>query len=77
MSRRIKLTIEYDGSAYHGWQYQDNAISVQEELRDALYKLTGEDIIPEGAGRTDAGVHARAGSLVLIQCQVYRQRNLQ
>lgn len=58
MSRRIKLTIEYDGSAYHGWQYQDNAISVQEELRDAIYKLTGEDIIPEGAGRTDAGVHA-------------------
>lgn len=56
--RTIKLTIEYDGTGYHGWQYQDNAISVQEVLSKALYKLTGEHIMPEGAGRTDAGVHA-------------------
>jgi tRNA pseudouridine38-40 synthase len=56
--RRIKLTIEYDGSKYHGWQYQDNAVSVQEVLSRAIKKLTGEDILPEGAGRTDAGVHA-------------------
>lgn len=56
--RRIKLIIEYDGSAYHGWQYQDNAVTVQEELRDAIEGLTGVSTIPEGAGRTDAGVHA-------------------
>lgn len=56
--RKIKLTIEYDGSRYHGWQYQDNAITVQEVLSGAIKKLTGEDILPEGAGRTDGGVHA-------------------
>lgn len=56
--RKIKLKIEYDGSKYHGWQYQDNAVSVQEVLSRAIKKLTGEDILPEGAGRTDAGVHA-------------------
>jgi tRNA pseudouridine38-40 synthase len=58
MTRNIKLTIEYDGSRYHGWQYQDNAISVQEVLSKAIKKLTGEDVIPDGAGRTDGGVHA-------------------
>lgn len=56
--RKIKITIEYDGSHYHGWQYQDNATSVQEILSKAIHKLTGEDIIPDGAGRTDGGVHA-------------------
>jgi tRNA pseudouridine38-40 synthase len=56
--RTIKLILEYDGAAYHGWQYQNNALSVQEVLSRAIYKLTGEDIMPEGAGRTDAGVHA-------------------
>jgi len=56
--RKIKLVIEYDGSEYHGWQYQKNALSVQEVLAKAIKKLTGEDVMPEGAGRTDAGVHA-------------------
>lgn len=56
--RKIKLVIEYDGAGYHGWQYQKNALSVQEVLAKAIKKLTGEDIIPDGAGRTDAGVHA-------------------
>lgn len=56
--RKIKLIIEYDGSKYHGWQYQENALSVQEVLAKAIKKLTGEDIMPDGAGRTDAGVHA-------------------
>ena len=56
--RKIKLIIEYDGSKYHGWQSQENALSVQEVLAKAIKKLTGEDIMPDGAGRTDAGVHA-------------------
>lgn len=56
--RKIKLVIEYDGSGYHGWQYQKNALSVQEVLSKAIKRLTGEDVIPDGAGRTDAGVHA-------------------
>lgn len=58
VNKKIKLTIEYDGSNYHGWQFQNNGISVQEVLHRALKKLTGENIMPEGAGRTDRGVHA-------------------
>lgn len=56
--RKIKLIIEYDGSSYNGWQFQKNAPSVQEALSRAIKKLTGEDILPDGAGRTDGGVHA-------------------
>lgn len=56
---RIKVTIEYDGSNFCGWQRQQNALSVQECLEDALYKFTGGNITVFAAGRTDAGVHAR------------------
>lgn len=56
--QNIKLTLEYDGSQYHGWQFQENALSVQEVLSGAIKKLTGEDILLNGAGRTDAGAHA-------------------
>jgi tRNA pseudouridine38-40 synthase len=56
--RNIKLTIEYDGTDYHGWQSQANAISVQGVLEKALKTLTGEDCPLTGASRTDAGVHA-------------------
>lgn len=56
--RRIKLIIEYDGSCFHGWQIQNNAITVQEEIEKAILRITGEKIRITGAGRTDAGVHA-------------------
>jgi len=55
---KYKLTIEYDGSNYVGWQRQDNGISIQEAIENAITQLTGEKIIIFGAGRTDAGVHA-------------------
>jgi tRNA pseudouridine38-40 synthase len=55
---RYKLTIEYDGTPFAGWQIQENAPSVQAALRDALRSFSGEDYIPRGAGRTDSGVHA-------------------
>jgi len=55
---RYKLTIEYDGTPFSGWQMQANAPSVQERLRDAIAAFCGEPFIPRGAGRTDAGVHA-------------------
>ena len=55
----IKLTLEYDGGAYAGWQCQPNAPSVQSALEAGLARLTGENIRARGAGRTDAGVHAR------------------
>lgn len=56
--RNIKLTIEYEGTNYSGWQYQDNAISIQQIIEEALETLTGENIKLIGSGRTDAKVHA-------------------
>lgn len=55
---RYKLTIEYDGTPYCGWQMQENAPSVQAHLADAVKAFSGEDFVPRGAGRTDTGVHA-------------------
>lgn len=54
----MKLIIEYDGTDYCGWQAQANGVSVQETLRKAIRKLTGEDASLVGSSRTDAGVHA-------------------
>lgn len=58
--RTIKLTIAYDGADFVGWQVQRNGESVQAVLARALREMTGEEISPVGAGRTDAGVHALA-----------------
>jgi tRNA pseudouridine38-40 synthase len=57
-SRVWKLVLAYDGSDFHGWQVQPDRLTVQGELRDALARVTGEDVLPQGSGRTDAGVHA-------------------
>ena len=57
--KRILLTLSYDGTAYHGWQIQPNAITVQETVQDALFKLLGSPHGVTGCSRTDAGVHAR------------------
>jgi tRNA pseudouridine38-40 synthase len=53
-----KLVLAYDGTEFHGWQVQPDCVTVQGELRDALARITGEDVLPQGSGRTDAGVHA-------------------
>lgn len=55
---RVLLTVEYDGTAYSGWQRQSNAVSVQEKIEDAICALTGVRVGVTGASRTDAGVHA-------------------
>jgi tRNA pseudouridine38-40 synthase len=55
---RFKLIIEYDGAPFVGWQRQENGVSVQEALENAILAMTGERTIAHGAGRTDAGVHA-------------------
>lgn len=55
---RYKLTIEYDGTPFVGWQIQDNGPSVQGVLTDAIAAFAGERAAVQGAGRTDAGVHA-------------------
>ncbi len=56
--RNYKLTLEYDGTEYVGWQVQPNGRSIQGELETALGKLLSEEVRVTGAGRTDAGVHA-------------------
>jgi tRNA pseudouridine38-40 synthase len=56
---RYKLVIEYDGAPFVGWQVQDNGVSVQGALTAAIAAFCGENVAVQGAGRTDAGVHAR------------------
>lgn len=55
-----KLTLAYDGTDFHGWQVQPGLITIQSELASAIQRITGEWVLPQGSGRTDAGVHARA-----------------
>ena len=57
--RNVKLTIEYDGTNYCGWQKQNNEKTIQEEIEKAIYKAVGEVVEVIGSSRTDAGVHAR------------------
>ncbi len=58
MTQRWKLTIEYDGTPFVGWQSQTNGRGVQDAIGDAIEKFCGERVTVAGAGRTDAGVHA-------------------
>ncbi len=59
-SRTLKLTLAYDGSAFHGWQVQPGRPTIQGILAGVIESLTGEKLLPQGSGRTDAGVHALA-----------------
>ena len=65
--RNWKLTLAYDGTDYHGWQVQPGLPTIQGELQAALGRVTGESPLPQGSGRTDAGVHAlgQAASFML------------
>lgn len=55
---RYKLILEYDGTPFVGWQLQDGQMSVQGRVAQAIKDFSGEEVVPRGAGRTDAGVHA-------------------
>ena len=55
-----KLTLAYDGTDFHGWQVQPGLLTIQGELASAIDRVTSEQVLPQGSGRTDAGVHARA-----------------
>ena len=57
--RNLKICISYNGAAYHGWQRQDNNITVQQVFEDTMSRILGEKITAHGCSRTDAGVHAR------------------
>ncbi len=58
--RNLKITLAYDGTDFCGWQVQPNAPSIQGMLASAIGRVTGEKVLPQGSGRTDAGVHALA-----------------
>ena len=62
--KRVKLVVAYDGTNYHGWQVQDNGITIEEVLNRTISELVQEDIKVIGASRTDAGVHA-SGNVIL------------
>lgn len=54
----ILLYLQFDGTNYHGWQIQPQDSTVQGLLKDAIFRITGETVMPQGCGRTDSGVHA-------------------
>lgn len=60
MSRKLKLTLAYDGTDFNGWQVQPGHPTVQGTLAECIARITGESVLPQGSGRTDAGVHALA-----------------
>jgi len=57
--RNIRLTLAFDGTAYHGWQIQENQPTIQGALSHAIWRITGQRSHPTASGRTDAGTHAR------------------
>ena len=67
--KKIRLLLEYDGAAYHGWQVQKDATTVQGIIEDRVQRITGERLSVLGASRTDAGVHA------LGQVAVFRTKS--
>ena len=60
MVRNLKITLAYDGSDFHGWQVQPERATIQGALATAMEHVTGTKLLPQGSGRTDAGVHALA-----------------
>jgi tRNA pseudouridine38-40 synthase len=68
VSRTLKITLAYDGSEFHGWQVQPGLPTVQGTLAECLLRITGEDVLPQGSGRTDAGVHA-LGQVASVQLE--------
>lgn len=58
--RRLKITLAYDGTDFSGWQVQPDRPTIQGALASAIERVTGERVLPQGSGRTDAGVHALA-----------------
>lgn len=71
MPRNLKLTLAYDGHDFAGWQVQPDRATIQGALASAIEQLTGEKTLPQGSGRTDAGVHALAQvSTFALECPI-------
>ena len=69
MTKRVRLRVAYDGTAYHGWQLQPGAVTIEQVLNETLTELLGEPIQVIGASRTDSGVHARGNVAVFDTSQ--------
>ncbi|MGL5677491.1 MAG: tRNA pseudouridine(38-40) synthase TruA [Cellulosilyticaceae bacterium] len=63
--KRIQLIVAYDGSNYHGFAKQKNAVTIQETMEETIYKLTGQRVDVVSSGRTDTGVHAKAQCCII------------
>jgi tRNA pseudouridine38-40 synthase len=74
--RNLKLILAYDGTDFCGWQVQPDAPSIQGTLASAIGRITGENVLPQGSGRTDAGVHALAQVVSFQTESVIPARNL-
>jgi tRNA pseudouridine38-40 synthase len=66
LRRNLKLILSYDGAEFSGWQVQPDATTVQGSLATAIGRITGEKVLPQGSGRTDAGVHALAQVVTFV-----------
>ena len=64
--RNLKVILSYDGSEFSGWQVQPDAATVQDTLASVIGRITGEKVLPQGSGRTDAGVHALAQVMTFV-----------
>src|SRR6202140_5488318 len=64
--RNLKVILSYDGAEFFGWQVQPDATTVQGTLASAIGRITGEKVLPQGSGRTDAGVHALAQVMTFV-----------
>ena len=64
--RNLKVTLSYDGTDYSGWQVQPDAQTIQGTLASAIGRVTGEKVLPQASGRTDAGVHALAQVVTFV-----------
>src|SRR6266853_3523858 len=75
--RNIKLILSYDGTGFSGWQVQPDVPTIQGTLASAIGRITGEKVLPQGSGRTDAGVHAMAQVATFATESVIPAANLQ
>jgi len=64
--RNLKMILSYDGADFSGWQVQPDAVTIQGTLASAIGRITGEKVLPQGSGRTDAGVHALAQVVTFV-----------
>jgi tRNA pseudouridine38-40 synthase len=75
--RNLKMILAYDGAEFSGWQVQPDAVTVQGALSSAVGRITGEKVLPQGSGRTDAGVHALAQVMTFVTSSAVPTENFQ